>query len=79
MNIWPNIVRDLNDFAKKYEPHDAPKWVSKLLQYNVPTGKKNRGLVLVQAYKILTQNSELNEEELELVQILGWCVEMVSC
>lgn len=78
MSVWPDIVRDLNDYAKKYEPHDAPKWFSKLLQYNVPNGKKNRGLVLVQAFKILAQNGELNEDNLKLVQCLGWCVEMVN-
>lgn len=78
MSVWPDIVRDLTDYAKKFENHDAPKWFSKLLQYNVTTGKKNRGLVVVMAYKILKQNGELNDEELKLVQCLGWCVEMVS-
>lgn len=71
------MVRDLNDYAKKFEPHDAPKYVSKLLQYNVPNGKKNRGLVLVQAFKNLAQNGDLTEENLRLSQILGWCVELV--
>lgn len=78
MSVWPDIVRDLNEFAKKYEPHDAPKWFSKLLQYNVPNGKKNRGLVAIEAYKILAQNSEPDEETLKLVQCLGWCVEMLQ-
>lgn len=78
MSVWPDLVRDLTDYAKIFEHHDAPKWFSKLLQYNVTTGKKNRGLVVVMAYKILKQNGELNDEELKLIQCLGWCVEMVS-
>lgn len=78
MSVWPDIVRDLTEYAKTFEHHDAPKWFSKLLQYNVTTGKKNRGLVVVMAYKILKQNGDLNDEELKLIQCLGWCVEMVS-
>jgi hypothetical protein len=77
MAVWPDIVRDLNEYAKKYEPYDAPKWLTKCMQYNVPTGKKNRGLVLVQAYKTLSKE-EITEENLRLAQVLGWCVEMVN-
>lgn len=78
MSVWPDIVRDLTEYAKTFEHHDAPKWFSKLLQYNVTTGKKNRGLVVVMAYKILKQNGDLNDEELKLIQCLGWCVEMLQ-
>lgn len=77
MAVWPDIVRDLNEYSKKYEPHDAPKWLTKCLQYNVPNGKKNRGLVLVQAFKTLAKEGEFNEENLRLSRCLGWCVEMV--
>lgn len=78
MSEFTNIVRDLNDYAKKYDSHDGPKWFTKLLQYNVPNGKKNRGLVHVQAYKILAKDGELTEENIKLAQLLGWCVEMVK-
>lgn len=78
MAVWPDLVRDLNDYAKKYEPHDAPKWLTKSLQYNVPNGKKNRGLVLVEAVKTLAKEGELTDEKLRLAQTLGWCVEMVN-
>lgn len=78
MSIWPDLVRDLTDYAKKYETNAAPKWFSKSLQYNVPNGKKNRGLALVLAYKMLAPPSELTEENLRLAQTLGWCVEMLQ-
>lgn len=48
------------------------------LQYNVPGGKKNRGLVTVMAYKILVDQDQMTPENLRKVQYLGWCVEMVS-
>jgi len=47
------------------------------LQYNVPGGKKNRGLALVYAYKLLLPNDQLTEENIRLARILAWCVELV--
>lgn len=78
MGIWPDIVRDLTEYAKKYESKTAPKWFAKSLQYNVPNGKKNRGLALVLAFKMLAKSDEINEENLRLAQTLGWCVEMLQ-
>lgn len=78
MGIWPDLVRDLTEYAKKFQTNSAPKWFAKSLQYNVPNGKKNRGLALVLAYKMLAQSSELTEENLRLAQTLGWCVEMLQ-
>lgn len=77
MAIWPDLVRDLTEYANKYETTTAAKWFAKSLQYNVPNGKKNRGLALVLAYKMLAQN-EITEESLRLAQCLGWCVEMLQ-
>lgn len=77
MSVWPDIVRDLTGYATKYEK-DAAKWFAKSLQYNVPTGKKNRGLSVVHAYKMLAKPDELTEDNLRLAHILGWCVEIYS-
>lgn len=49
-----------------------------MLQYNVPGGKKNRGIALVLSYKMLVSPSELTDENLRLTYVLGWCVEIVS-
>lgn len=49
-----------------------------VLQYNVPGGKKNRGLALIYAYKALAGKDELTPENIRLSQIMGWCVEMVT-
>ena len=48
-----------------------------VLQYNVPSGKKNRALTLVYAYKQLASQDQLTEENIRLARILGWCNEMV--
>lgn len=50
----------------------------KVLQYNVPGGKKNRGLALIASYRLFMAESELGPEKLRLAQIMGWCIEMVN-
>lgn len=49
-----------------------------VLQYNVPGGKKNRGLALVVSYKQLGDPKTLTPENIKLANIMGWCVEMVG-
>ncbi|KAJ6641196.1 Farnesyl pyrophosphate synthase [Pseudolycoriella hygida] len=78
MSVFPDLVRDLTDKTKKYDRADASKWFAKALQYNVPRGKKNRGLVTVMAYKILVDQNQLTPENLRKAQYLGWCVEMLQ-
>lgn len=50
-----------------------------MLDYTVFDGKKNRGIMAVQTYRVLA--SELgvfNERDLEKAQILGWCIELLQ-
>ncbi|XP_020292649.1 farnesyl pyrophosphate synthase isoform X3 [Pseudomyrmex gracilis] len=78
MAVWPDVVRDLTDMTDRLDIPDITKWMAKALQYNVPGGKKNRGLSLVYAYKLLAPSDELTEENIRLIRILGWCVELVQ-
>ncbi|XP_039299616.1 farnesyl pyrophosphate synthase-like, partial [Nilaparvata lugens] len=48
------------------------------IAYNVPGGKKNRGLALVLGYKHLAKSSDLTPENIRLAHILGWCVELLQ-
>ncbi|XP_011699734.1 PREDICTED: farnesyl pyrophosphate synthase-like, partial [Wasmannia auropunctata] len=78
MAIWPDIVRDLTDVAKSFNIPDVTKWMAKVLQYNVPGGKKTRGLTLVYAYKLLAPSDQLTQENIRLVRILAWCIELMQ-
>ncbi|KAG8223487.1 hypothetical protein J437_LFUL004955 [Ladona fulva] len=78
MAVFPDVVRDLTDAGRHLDVPDATKWYSKALQYNVPTGKRNRGLALVLSYRLLAHPDELTEESLKLARILGWCVELLQ-
>lgn len=47
--------------------------------YNVPHGKRNRGLSLVSAYKQLVPESDLQGDDgIEKARILGWCIEIMQ-
>lgn len=51
---------------------------SQALQYNVPGGKKYRGMIAVQVYETIAPKDQLTEENLKLASLLGWLVEFVS-
>jgi len=46
-------------------------------EYNVPYGKKNRGLTVVHSYRYLA-GDKCTDDGVRLAMILGWCVEWVS-
>lgn len=75
--VWPDIVRELDAFVKKKDVDQlAQDWMTRALQYNVPRGKKNRGLATLVAYKMLS--TDHSEEQIRRAHILGWCVELVN-
>ncbi|XP_071651831.1 farnesyl pyrophosphate synthase-like [Temnothorax longispinosus] len=78
MTTWPDIVRDIIDAIKDLNIPDVVKWIEKVLQYNVPGGKKTRGLTLIYAYKIVIRNDQITEDNIRLVRILAWCVELMQ-
>jgi len=49
---------------------------SQVLEYNVPFGKKNRGMFVSMAYTHLVASPA--EDDLRTARILGWCIELVS-
>ena len=40
-------------------------------------GKLNRGLSVIESYKLLKQGEELSDDEVFLASALGWCIEWV--
>ncbi|KAJ8681543.1 hypothetical protein QAD02_017335 [Eretmocerus hayati] len=75
MALWPDVVRDLTEAGRHLDVPEATKRLAKVLQYNVPSGKKNRALALVYSYRKLAPDN-LTEENVRMARILGWCVEM---
>ncbi|KAL1500777.1 hypothetical protein ABEB36_006222 [Hypothenemus hampei] len=78
MALFPDLVRELTEVGRNQELPEVMKRFAKVLQYNTPNGKKNRGLILVSSYKMLEDPDKLTQENLKLANILGWCVEMMQ-
>ncbi|XP_066249215.1 farnesyl pyrophosphate synthase-like [Euwallacea similis] len=77
MALFPDIVRELTEVGRNPELPDVMKRFAKVLQYNTPNGKKNRGLIAISSYKILEDPAKLTPENIKLISILGWCIEML--
>ncbi|EKM52212.1 uncharacterized protein PHACADRAFT_260435 [Phanerochaete carnosa HHB-10118-sp] len=58
-------------------PNDAIEWFSNNLDYNVPGGKLNRGLAVVETIRIL-KGCELTSDKYFQAAVLGWCVELLQ-
>nr|ASQ40931.1 farnesyl pyrophosphate synthase [Pelargonium graveolens] len=67
----------LNDPAFEFTD-DSRQWVDRMLDYNVPGGKLNRGLSVVDSYKILKEGNEITDHEIFLACALGWCIEWLQ-
>ncbi|VEN50386.1 unnamed protein product [Callosobruchus maculatus] len=60
---------DVPDFNKRY---------AKVLQYNVPNNENHLGLPTVVCYKALERPENLTSENLMVVNVIGWCAEMLA-
>ncbi|KAK4752347.1 hypothetical protein SAY87_021145 [Trapa incisa] len=67
----------LQDPAFEFADNDR-KWVEGMLDYNVPGGKLNRGLSVLDSYKLLIEGRELTDDEVFLSSALGWCIEWLQ-
>ncbi|RDB26695.1 Farnesyl pyrophosphate synthase [Hypsizygus marmoreus] len=74
-----NLIRDeLVDHANKEGiPAEAVEWYRKNLEYNVPGGKLNRGMSVVDTVEIL-KGRPLTDDEYVKAAVLGWCVELLQ-
>ncbi|KAL2483686.1 Uncharacterized protein Fot_45130 [Forsythia ovata] len=71
----------LNDPAFEFTD-DSRQWVERMLDYNSTWRwefrKLNRGLSVVDSYKLLKQGKELTNDEVFLACSLGWCIEWLQ-
>jgi len=69
----------LNDRAFNFDFTDETRqWVAKMMDYNVPGGKLNRGLSVIDSYMLLREGTEVDDEDFYLACVLGWCIEWLQ-
>lgn len=73
----------LQDPAFEYD-HVSTQWINKMLDYNVPGGKLNRGLSVIESFRLLKYGKQLavpeDGDDLFRASVLGWCIQwLVGC
>jgi len=58
----------------------AVEWIKRMIHYNVPHGKLNRGLAVVDGVRALkaAKNEEVTPDELKRAMVVGWCIEFLQ-
>ncbi|KAJ8508853.1 hypothetical protein ONZ45_g8925 [Pleurotus djamor] len=77
-DAW-EVIRDelVEHLASEGMPEDAQEWFKKNLDYNVPGGKLNRGMSVVDTVEILKDRA-LTDDEYFQAAVLGWCIELLQ-
>lgn len=66
MSVFPEVVQNVTTAVQRYEmPHttQASSWLAQAMLYNVPKGKRNRGLLTVSTFKMLQSQQQLPADE----------------
>nr|ARA73616.1 farnesyl diphosphate synthase [Lepidium apetalum] len=78
LNVYSVLKSDLlHDPAFEFTD-ESRLWVERMLDYNVRGGKLNRGLSVVDSFKLLKEGKDLTEQEVFLSCALGWCIEWLQ-
>lgn len=77
-DVFPLLKEELVQIFKESKmPPDATEWYARNLEYNVPYGKLNRGISVVDTLEII-RGAPLNDDEFFKAATLGWCVELLQ-
>ncbi|KAI9492644.1 farnesyl pyrophosphate synthase [Zychaea mexicana] len=78
LDIFPTLAEEVLAELRKYNmPQDAYEWTKEMLFYNVPGGKLNRGLSVVDTIRIL-KGDAVTEDDIFKASVLGWLVELLQ-
>ncbi|CAL9241528.1 unnamed protein product [Arabidopsis halleri] len=78
LNVYSVLKSDLLHDPSFEFTDESRLWVERMLDYNVRGGKLNRGLSVVDSFKLLKQGKDLTEQEVFLSCALGWCIEWLQ-
>lgn len=78
-SFFPGLVDDIvKENENDPETGEAARHMREVLEYNVPGGKKNRGLSVIGSLRHLISPDKLTETDEKNAIILGWCVEWLQ-
>lgn len=77
-NVFAGLASSIHAALEAQNLREIADWLDKVLYYNVPHGKKNRGMALVKTYQLVASEANVSDSNLDLARLLGWCVEMLQ-
>jgi farnesyl diphosphate synthase len=61
------------------QPEQSKQWMKRMLDYNVPHGKLNRGMAVLDAILSLDEGKDSCDEAMKnSARMLGWCIEFLQ-
>mmetsp|Transcript_27838 Transcript_27838/g.45223 ORF Transcript_27838/g.45223 Transcript_27838/m.45223 type:complete len:370 (+) Transcript_27838:92-1201(+) len=74
------VLRDdmVNGMADYEMPPDAVKYIHRMIEYNVPKGKLNRGLAVISSLRSLMQGESISDSLVFKANAAGWCIEWLQ-
>ncbi|KAM9294622.1 farnesyl pyrophosphate synthase [Gastrophryne carolinensis] len=77
--FFQTIVRDLTAEDRDHpEIGDAIARLQKVLEYNTPGGKCNRGMTVLAAFRELVGPELQKDGNVQRALVVGWCVELLQ-
>ncbi|CAH4038335.1 unnamed protein product [Pieris brassicae] len=76
--VYPGIIDTLKKNPALAHNTETMEWLKRIFEYNLKGGKKVRAMTTLSAYKTLQTPAGMTDESLHLIQVLGWCVEMIQ-
>ncbi|ODM99218.1 Farnesyl pyrophosphate synthase [Orchesella cincta] len=70
------VVKSNASNMEEEEMELVTEWMVKAMDYNIPKGKKLRGLMVPNTYRNLIKNP--TKKNMKLAFVLGWCVEILQ-
>ncbi|XP_049345573.1 farnesyl pyrophosphate synthase-like [Solanum verrucosum] len=78
LEVYSVLKSDLLEDPAFEFTDDSRQWVEKMLDYNVPGGKLNRGLSVIDSLSLLNDGKELSPDQIFKASALGWCIEWLQ-
>lgn len=79
LKVFDQLRQELvdDDLLGDSQPDQSKEWMDRMINYNVPHGKLNRGMAVLDAMKACA-GGEVDETMAHKGRMLGWCIEFLQ-
>ena len=79
LKVFDQLRQELvdDDLLGNEQPDQSKEWMERMLNYNVPHGKLNRGMAVLDAMKACA-GGDIDGDMAHKARMLGWCIEFLQ-